>query len=545
MRDTAAEVRDTAIRAYRRFRARARRYERRIRQHWRTATPQQRQTARVTAGSAALGLVVAIAAVAVTGPWDSGQRTAERSRAAAREGRSGMHHSGAGQGPAPQVLAALDTAAGPGAGRGAGHGTGGGAGPDAKPSHGPGAAGVPPPSRAGLADTLEPLLKDGSLGPLRAASVVDAGSGRGLYAVKPHKPGTPASTVKLATAVAALSARGTDHRIETRAVRGDKASKVVLVGGGDPTLSEGALDGLAGKTARTLRGQHTRKVSLGYDTSRYRGPVRHRIGLSDNLAPVSPLMVDEARTGEAPADGPSHSPAHGPGPRATDPARDAAAAFAAALKKHGVDVKGKPAKAAAGAKAKELAVHRSAPMSALVERMLTYSDNDIAEALSRQTALAAGRPASFKEAGKAVRQRLGALGLPLAGAHFADGSGLDRGDKVTTALLTQLLVRAADSAHPELRPVLTGLPVAHFTGTLDGRYGGAKGAQGAGLVRAKTGTLTGVNTLAGTVVDADGRQLVFAFMTSGTTDRIAAQDSLDRMAAALANCGCRDESSPD
>jgi D-alanyl-D-alanine carboxypeptidase/D-alanyl-D-alanine-endopeptidase (penicillin-binding protein 4) len=87
------------------------------------------------------------------------------------------------------------------------------------------------------------------------------------------------------------------------------------------------------------------------------------------------------------------------------------------------------------------------------------------------------------------------------------------------------------------------MPVAHFTGTLGGRYDGDKRKQGAGLVRAKTGTLTGVSTLAGTVVDADGRLLAFAFMTSGVSDTKSAQRSLDTMAAALANCGCRDSPS--
>lgn len=535
MRDTAAEVRDTAIRAYRRIRARARRYGRRIRQHWRTATPHQRQTARVATGSAALGLVVAITVVAMTGPWDSGQRTAEQSWAAAREGRSGGNHTGDGPGgkpapAAPRVLAAIDPAAGAGAGSGTGR--------EAKPSHGPGAAGVPAPSAAALADTLEPLVEDGDLGKRRALSVVDAATGRQLYAVKPRTADTPASTVKLATAVAALSARGADHRIETRVVRGGSPDKVVLVGGGDPTLTAGQLGDLARSTARKLHKDDTGKVSLAYDTSRYSGPVRHSIGPNDNLAPVTPLMVDEARL-----EGTSKRPLHGPAPRSTDPSSDTADAFADALSKHGIDVKGEPKKAGAPGKAKELAAHRSAPLSALVERMLTHSDNDIAEALARQTALASGEPASFKGAGKAVRHHLGKLGLPLKGAHFADGSGLDRDDKVSPALLTRLLVRAADSKHAELRPVLTGLPVAHFTGTLDSRYDSEKGKPGAGLVRAKTGTLTGVNALAGTVVDADGRLLVFAFMTSGTTDGKAAQETLDRLASALANCGCRDSPS--
>ncbi len=85
--------------------------------------------------------------------------------------------------------------------------------------------------------------------------------------------------------------------------------------------------------------------------------------------------------------------------------------------------------------------------------------------------------------------------------------------------------------------MLTGLPVAGFTGTLIDRY--PKESPGTGVVRAKTGTLTGVNTLAGTVVDADGRLLLFAFMTTGTTDPRAAQSALDHMASTLANCGCR------
>src|SRR5262249_20131368 len=158
---------------------------------------------------------------------------------------------------------------------------------------------------------------------------------------------------------------------------------------------------------------------------------------------------------------------------------------------------------------------------------------DIAEALARHTALAADRDGSFSGGAEAINSALRELGLPLKGARFTDGSGLNRGDHLTAEQLARLLALAADPDHPELRPAVTGLPVAGFTGPLRERFT-STGGGGAGLVRAKTGTLTGVNALAGTVVDADGRLLTFAFLTNGTTDPTAAQSALDRLAAKLA-----------
>lgn len=508
--------------------ARARSAAREARRRWRAAAPQQRQTVRLAAVSGALGLVVALVAVTVAGPWDSGQRTAERVRAARLGHGSGTDHTpgrGGAYPMAPQVLAAAGPLPRQGTGEGgppSGSGGRGGTRPER----------VPAPTPSALADTLEPLIEDGSLGAVRHASVVDAVTGRQLFARNAKAVSAPASTIKLATAVAALTARGDTYRIATRAV--GKGDRVTLVGGGDPTLSRRDLAAMAERTARALDERGVHKVSLGYDTSRYSGTERHVIGPNENLARVTPLMVDEGRADH------SH---HGPAPRVADPALEAAETFAEELGEEGVTVRGTPEERTAAKGAEKLAVHRSATLGALVERMLTYSDNDLAEALARQTALAQGEPAGFKGAGRAVRHTLEKLGLPVKGARFADGSGLDRSDRASPALLTRLLALAADPDRPRLRPVLTGLPVAGFTGTLDNRYGGERGEPGAGLVRAKTGTLTGVNTLAGTVVDADGRMLAFAFMTTGAPGRDAAHKSLDRLASALANCGCRDSPS--
>ncbi|WP_425315593.1 D-alanyl-D-alanine carboxypeptidase [Streptomyces nanshensis] len=125
--------------------------------------------------------------------------------------------------------------------------------------------------------------------------------------------------------------------------------------------------------------------------------------------------------------------------------------------------------------------------------------------------------------------------MPTAGARLADGSGLDRKGRVTPALLTALLARAADPERPGLRPALTGLPVAGFTGTLSTRYRDTTGTPG--LIRAKTGTLTGVNSLAGTVVDPQGRLLAFAFLASGSTVPADAEAALDTLATALTGAG--------
>lgn len=455
-----------------------------------------------TAVSATLGLALAAGVVLAAGPWDSGQRKAEQDWAAARDGTGGVHHdpdAPAGPAPAPSapaVLAALGTAADQGA-------------PD-------GAA-------ARLGSVLEPLLKDPALGARHSAVVIDTATGRRLYGKGADAPMTPASTVKIATTVAALTALGPDHRIPT-AVRASADSRTVtLVGGGDPTLDRAALRTLATDTAHALKDAGVREVRLRYDTSGYSGPALHPIGPNENIAPLSALMVNEGRLDDT---------ASGPAERSTDPARDAADAFGELLDKAGVDTKSGPEAGRAAAKSRTVAKHLSAPLSGLIERALTNSDNDIAEALARQTALAAGEPADFAGGRRAVTDQLKKLKLPLKGVVLADGSGLDRHDKVTAALLAGLLARTADPDHPELRSVLSGLPVAGFSGTLSGRYTTKSG--GTGLIRAKTGTLTGVNTLAGTVVDPQGRLLAFAFLASGTTDPSAAQSALDSLATALA-----------
>ncbi|MFH9088582.1 D-alanyl-D-alanine carboxypeptidase/D-alanyl-D-alanine-endopeptidase [Streptomyces sp. NPDC017673] len=474
--------------------------------------PRTVRTWQYTAGAATAGLALAAGVVTVAGPWDAnGQRTAERHRAAALERSGGADHGRSGTAaraprPAPSAAPVLT-------------GLGGTT----------GAVGTKEtsPDAQALSDVLGPLLEAPALGGTHAAAVVDVTTGERLYGADAGKALTPASTTKIATAVAALSALGPDHRLTTRTALEPDTRELVLVGGGDPTLTAHAeaggwagLRALAKDTAKALDERGIHKITLSYDTTLFTGPALHPIGVNDNLAPISALTVDEGRTDASTS---------GPAPRVGDPAANAATRFAAFLKDAGITTTA-PGPSKASTRAETLARVSSPPLSELVERMLTNSDNDIAEALARHTALASGQPAGFDGGAKAIAIQLRKLGLPMAGAAFHDGSGLNRDDRLTADLLTALLVKAGDPGRPGLRPVLTGLPVAGFTGTLSTRY--TDGA--AGLVRAKTGTLTGVNTLAGTVVDKTGHLLAFAFLASDTTNPLEAQSALDTAATALA-----------
>lgn len=483
-------------------------------------------TWQVAVSAAAVGLAAAVVSIVVAGPWEGGQRSAERAATGHRGHSAGAGSASTAREPVPEVLAALGGAQG-------------------QASADQGALNSPLPSRQALESAMRTLLRSPDLGDRHTVAVVDAATGALLYGVGENTPATPASTIKIATAVAVLTVLGPEHRIATSVTQGAKPDEIVLSSGGDPTLTArnlkagpdqpASLRQLAQSTADALKDRGTRKVRLHYDDSAYTGPKDHHIGHgNDNIAAVTALMVDEGRVNPT-------STAHAP--RDPDPPAAAAGAFAELLKDDGVEVQGRPTP---GQMVKtnegQLAEVRSLTLGQLVERMLTTSDNDIAEALARQTAIAVGKPASFTGAAQAVHQVLGTLGLPLSGASFHDGSGLDNRDALSAALLAKLLAVAAAPERTELRPVLTGLPVAGFTGTLQDRYGASSGAsaqRAAGLIRAKTGTLTGVNTLAGTVVGADGRLLTFAFTAKGTSDPTAATTALDRLAATLATCSCR------
>lgn len=355
----------------------------------------------------------------------------------------------------------------------------------------------------------------------------------------------PASTLKLVTAAAALQLLGPQHRFETSVtLSGEErpVPTVTLVGGGDPMLTarpdpdtyprRATLRELVGQTARALRRAGADRARVGVDDTLFAGPAVaptwEPTYVPDVTTPVSALWVDE---GIDPATS----------VRSTEPAVLAGRTFAAALRARGVRVVGVAAEPAAGPEdARQVATVASPPLEQVVEHVLSASDNEGAEVLLRHVGLAGGRAGSFVGGAAAARAALAPLGVPWAGVRLADGSGLSRRNRLPLETVLSVLLLGADDSLPDLRAVVGGLPVAGFDGTLSSRFYAAGTGDALGLVRAKTGTLTGTHALAGTVVDADGVQLAFIAVANGVAVRhtLFAREQLDRITAALAACGC-------
>ncbi|QYN35520.1 D-alanyl-D-alanine carboxypeptidase/D-alanyl-D-alanine-endopeptidase [Pseudonocardia sp. DSM 110487] len=399
---------------------------------------------------------------------------------------------------------------------------------------------APVPTPQGLGAALDQAAADM---PGRFAGVViDAATDNELWGHTPERPLVPASTAKLITTAAALLALNPTDRLITRVVSGPDPGTVVLVGGGDPTLtalpdakdslypSAPSLTELADAVKRKAPGP-IRRVLV--DTSRYTAD-----GLAPGwsqgdvaagfITPIEPVMLDGGRI----------DPKLQDGPRVSDPAMTAGRALADKLGVEDVE-KGTAAQGATG-----IAAVGSAPVSELAEHALRTSDNVLAEVLAREVAVAKGAEPSYAGAAQSVLAALRQAGIDTSGAEMVDGSGLSTLNQVPARLLGEILAAAASPAKGPLdtqflRPILTGLPVAGGVGTLDDRYArDGKAAAGRGVVRAKTGSLTGVSSLAGVVTDTDGRLLVFALMSNGASPGVV-RPMHDAMAAELSRCGCR------
>ncbi|WP_422744274.1 D-alanyl-D-alanine carboxypeptidase/D-alanyl-D-alanine endopeptidase [Mycobacterium sp. WMMD1722] len=398
---------------------------------------------------------------------------------------------------------------------------------------------APPPTERGLAAALAPALADPNLGDL-TGRVTDAVTGEQLWAQRAGVPMQPASTNKVLTAAAALLTLDRDARLTTTVVAADQRTDpglVILKGGGDTTLSAAPRGteswyrdaARIGDLADQVRRSGIEVTAVGVDISAYTGPNMAvgwdplDIGGGD-IAPMAPVMLDGGRT----------QPVSENSRRSTTPATDAGRALAVAL---GIDPATVTVRPAPATGARQIAAVQSPPLMERLRVMMNASDNVMAESIGREVAAQLGRPQSFDGAVAAVLGQLRSAGVDTAGATLHDSSGLSVDDRLTAFTLDEVVTTATGDDQPELRPLVDLLPVAGGSGTLSNRYLDTEaGRDAAGWLRAKTGSLTGTNSLAGFVTDARGRVLTFALMSNNAGPN--GRNSLDAVAATLRACGC-------
>ena len=190
------------------------------------------------------------------------------------------------------------------------------------------------------------------------------------------------------------------------------------------------------------------------------------------------------------------------------------------------------------AKAKQLAKEEitsltSLPLSEMVKFVNLYSDNTLANRL----AMAAAREIGFERTSKGLTQTfklaLEEIGVNSQGLKAKDGSGLDKGNRLSARTLVELLITIREN--PKYQAIYEGLPVAGESGTLKKRFI-KDGPEAIGKVKAKTGWLRNTVTLAGYAKSAD-KEYVFAIMADGITPTLSgrnkARAAMDRLIEAI------------
>lgn len=396
------------------------------------------------------------------------------------------------------------------------------------------------PSTAGLESQLAAQFANPALAQFSGV-IIDPESGTVLWNQNSTAPQLPASTAKLLTGTALLTSVDPTSKFVTKVVKGDQEGDIVLVGGGDVTLSARA-DGvdtvykgapLMSDLAAQVRASGVEVKRIVLDTDYWTGPdladgwqtgdIRGTPTVAQGyITRMSPLMVDGDR----------EDPANENSIRTGDPATTAGKALARMIGQPDVTI----VDGTAPEDAQVLGQVSSQPMSVLLAQALENSDNVLAEALARQVAIARGAPPSFDGASAAMLEALEDLKIDTIGIEMYDGSGLSTKDQVPPSVMGQVVALAVKGDPPALRNLLTGMPVAGVSGSLADRYQDDASRAGAGWVRAKTGSVQVTYALAGYVPDVDNRILVFAFVSNGVSS--GTRPALDALAAGLRGCGC-------
>jgi serine-type D-Ala-D-Ala carboxypeptidase/endopeptidase (penicillin-binding protein 4) len=372
------------------------------------------------------------------------------------------------------------------------------------------------------------------------AHVVNAATGEVLYDRGGTSPARTASVMKVLTSAAALSVLGPDHRAATTVVKGAEPGSVVLVGGGDVTLSRTAsgtetvypgaahLDELVAQVRAAWNADPSNPplTKLVLDASLFGGDewepswdlVEREFGYMSN---ITALMVDGDR------DNPGAETSW----RSPDPIGRAGDAFASELGGISVIERG-----TAPADAQQLGQVFSPTVAQLVDKALVVSDNTVAEMLARLVAIETGAGNTFGAINQGVLEGLAAYGVDTTGITVVDGSGLSDNNAVPPSYLTQLFMKI-NAREANLGIIMDGLPVSGQRGSLSysDRFAGDN-AVADGAVSAKTGWIETGYTLSGVVRAQDGATLTFAIYALGDVSDDTKQ-AIDTLTTGFFLCG--------
>lgn len=348
---------------------------------------------------------------------------------------------------------------------------------------------TPPRTMVTVLDSLmsDPLLEYAQAG----IYVYDLTLGKAVFDYGSKLRLRPASTQKVLTAVTALTQLGIGHRYKTSLYTSGKQSggtlrgAICVKGSFDPHLNQIDLRAFAD----ALLNKKIRKVE---------GPLILDLSFKDTLEAGEGWCWDD--------ENPSLSPL-------TVGGEDTfAAEFRKVLSQKGITVTGHDTCMVLPSDAVLLRT-RSHSLDQVLLPMMKASDNQMAESMFYQLAGRSGKPwATAQDAVKVINGFI-ASKLHLDPTHYrvADGSGLSLYNYVTPELLVAFLRYAWENEAVRVS-FLPSLPIAGIDGTLKKRM---KETSAYGNVKAKTGTLTGVSSLAGYATAANGHQLCFAIIVHG------------------------------
>ena len=329
--------------------------------------------------------------------------------------------------------------------------------------------------------------------------VIAVETGEVIYEKNPLKLHHPASTTKLFTAATALARLGPDYRFETTLyVDADADTQVIqnlyLKGRADPVLQPNDIvvlaDALLESDVNLIQGD------IVVDAT-HLDTVREGPGWmwDDRQLRISALSIRQIE----------------PEPGTRSRALACGYLLKNELEQKGIEVIGDVVPGTVPLDARTVAKHLSPPLADIIKLMNKPSNNWIAELLFKAIgAEVMGEPGTWQNGRDAVNEFLEEITGEPPAHRFVDGSGLSRYNLLNAELLTQLLVHMYQNF--ELMPeYLASLPIAGVDGTLINRMQGVSAEK---VLRAKTGTLSGVSALAGYTTTADGEVVAFGILIS-------------------------------